>query len=118
MNLFVTGLSNDIDDIDLKEMFELYGEVTTARVVLDKETKRSRGFGFVEMPDVTEAKEAINTLNGAGLRGKRLGVQEAEERKPNNNSGGFQRRDNNNRRGGGGGGYQGGGGGGYNNRRY
>lgn len=111
MNLFVTGLSNDIDDVDLKEMFELYGEVTSARVVLDKETKRSRGFGFVDMPDALEAKEAINTLHGAGLRGKKLSVQEAEERKPQ--SGGFQRRDN----------YRGGGGGGYNNnnnnnRRY
>lgn len=114
MNLFVTGLSKDFDDVDLKEMFELYGEVASAKVVIDRETKKSRGFGFVEMPDSLEAKEAINTLHGAGLRGKKLSVQEAEERKPGNNynsGGGFQRRDNHR-------GDRDRDRGGYNNRRY
>ncbi len=82
MVLFVTGLTPDMDDIDLKEMFELYGEVASARVVLDKMTKKSRGFGFVEMPNREEALEAINLLDGVGLGRKQLTVQESEERKP------------------------------------
>ncbi|MEX6689407.1 RNA-binding protein [Danxiaibacter flavus] len=82
MVLFVTGLTPDMDDIDLKEMFELYGEVASARVVLDKMTKKSRGFGFVEMPNKEEALEAINLLDGVGLGRKVMSVQESEERKP------------------------------------
>lgn len=96
MVLFVTGLTPDMDDIDLKEMFELYGEVASARVVLDKMTKKSRGFGFVEMPNREEALEAINLLDGVGLGRRMMSVQESEERKPGfgNSSG---NRDNSNR---------------------
>jgi cold-inducible RNA-binding protein len=106
MKLFVAGLSYDLDDVDLKEMFELYGEVNSAKVILDRETGKSRGFGFVDMPDDNEAKQAIETLDGAGLKGKKLSVKEAED-KPNGGGGG-------NRGGGGGGrgGDRGGGGGG------
>ncbi|HSC37713.1 MAG TPA: RNA-binding protein, partial [Chitinophagaceae bacterium] len=103
MTLFVTGLPYDMDDTDLKEMFELYGEVKSAKVALDKETRKSRGFGFVEMPNREEALETINLLNGAGIGRKKMSVQESAERPPSGN------------RGGGGGGYdRGGGGGGYN----
>jgi cold-inducible RNA-binding protein len=109
MKLFIAGLSYDLDDVDLKEMFELYGEVNSAKVILDRETGKSRGFGFVDMPDDNEAKQAIETLDGAGLKGKKLSVKEAED-KPNGGGGGS--------RGGGGGGRGGdrGGGGGGNYR--
>lgn len=80
MKLFVAGLPYDFDDIDLKEMFELYGVVYSAKVALDKATRKSRGFGFLEMPRDSEAKEAIAALNGARLvGGKQLSVKEAEE---------------------------------------
>src|ERR1700722_4328802 len=108
MKLFVAGLFPDLDDVDLKEMFELYGEVRSAKVILDKVTGRSRGFGFVDMPDENEAKGAIETLDGVGLKGKKMSVEEAHANMgPGGGGGGFNR--DNNR-----GGYGGGGGGGYN----
>ena len=81
MKLFVAGLPYDFDDTDLKEMFELYGEVSSAKVAIDRETRKSRGFGFLEMAVALEAKEAIDALHGARLRGgKELVVREAEEK--------------------------------------
>jgi cold-inducible RNA-binding protein len=83
MKLFVAGLPYDFDDIDLKEMFELYGVVYSAKVALDRETRKSRGFGFLDMPNDAEAREAIQTLDGAELgRGKKLSVKQAEEQPP------------------------------------
>jgi len=111
MTLFVTGLPYDMDDTDLKEMFELYGEVKSAKIALDKETRKSRGFGFVDMPNREEALETINLLNGVGLGRKQMSVQESADRPPSGNRGGGGGY------GGGGGGYDrggGGGGGGYN----
>src|SRR5580700_3228853 len=98
MKLFVAGLPYDFDDTDLKEMFELYGTVNFAKVVMDRETGRSKGFGFVDMPDETEAKGAIETLDNASIRGKKMAVKEADE---SGRGGGGDR--------GGGGGYRGGG---------
>ena len=63
MKLFVAGLPYDFDDVDLKEMFELYGAVNFAKIVMDRETGKSKGFGFVDMPDETEARGAIETLD-------------------------------------------------------
>jgi cold-inducible RNA-binding protein len=81
MKLFVAGLPNDFDDIDLKEMFELYGEVRSAKLVVDKATGKSKGFGFVDMPDKSEAEQTIESLDGAGLRGgKKMSVKEAEDK--------------------------------------
>jgi len=81
MKLFVAGLPYDFDDIDLQEMFELYGEVKSAKIALDRETRKSRGFGFLEMPRDTEAREAILALNGATLvGGKQLSVKQAEDK--------------------------------------
>jgi RNA recognition motif-containing protein len=102
MNLFVAGLPFDVDDQELKEFFEAYGKVASAKVILDKETRKSRGFGFVEMPDVNEAKQAIQGLDGAELENKTLAVKEAEERRPagNNRTGGGGFRQGNNNRGG------------------
>ena len=79
MKLFVAAVPYDFDDVDLKEMFELYGEVNSAKIVLDKETGKSRGFGFVDMPDDNEAKAAIETLDGASIKGKSMAVKQAEE---------------------------------------
>jgi cold-inducible RNA-binding protein len=106
MKLFVAGLPNDFDDVDLKEMFELYGTVNFAKIVMDRETGRSKGFGFVEMPDEAEAKGAIETLDNASIRGKKMAVKEADE-SGRGGGGGGDRGDR-----GGGGGYRGGGGGG------
>jgi RNA recognition motif-containing protein len=88
MKLFVAGLPNDFDDVDLKEMFELYGEVRSAKLVVDRATGKSKGFGFVEMPNKIEAQETIEALDGAGLKqGKKMAVKEAEEQPRNNNLG-------------------------------
>lgn len=110
MKIFVAGLPYDLDDAELEEFFEKFGTVTSAKVSIDRETGKSRGFGFVEMPNDTEAKEAIEGLNDISLGRKTLVVKQAEE-KQGGGGGGF-----NSRGGGGGGGYRGGsgGGGGYN----
>jgi cold-inducible RNA-binding protein len=105
MNIFVAGLPYDLDDAELEEIFEKFGKVASAKVAMDKETGKSRGFGFVEMPVESEAKEAIEGLNNISLGKKPLVVKAAEDRPGS---------------GGGGGGYRGGsrggsgGGGGYN----
>jgi len=107
MNIYVANIAFSAEEGDLRELFEEFGEVSSAKIILDKETRRSRGFGFIEMPDDTEAREAINKLNGNSFQGKTLNVTEARP-KPEG-GGGFNR-------GGGGGGYGGGnrgGGGGY-----
>src|ERR1700761_675789 len=105
MKLFVAGIPNDFDDVDLKEMFELYGVVNSAKIVMDRETGKSKGFGFVDMPDDTEAREAIATLDNASIKGKKMAVKEAEEQNRGSSGGGGGR---DNRGGGGGGGYRGG----------
>ena len=113
MKIFVAGLPYDLDDDELMEIFEKFGSVTSAKVAMDKETGKSKGFAFVEMPDSTEAKEAIEGLNDISLGKKPLVVKEAEER---SSSGGGRPGGGS----GGGGGYRGGnsgGGGGYNDRR-
>lgn len=78
MKLFVAGLPYDMDHQDLKEMFELYGEVTSAKVVMDFNTRKSKGFGFVEFEKGSEAKEAMELLNGRMIKGKELVVKEAQ----------------------------------------
>lgn len=106
MKLFVAGLPNDMDDAELEEFFEKFGTVTSVKVAMDRETGKSRGFAFVEMPLETEAREAIEGLNNLAIGRKVLVVKQAEE-KPGG-GGGFDR---DRRSGGGGGGYKGGGGG-------
>ena len=80
MNIYVSNLNFDIQDEDLRSYFEPYGEVTAARVITDKDTQRSRGFGFVEMSDKTAGDKAIAALNGAMAGGRALRVNEARER--------------------------------------
>jgi len=109
MKLFVAGLPYDLDDAELEEIFEKFGKVASAKVAIDKETGKSRGFGFVDMPDRTEAKDAMDSLNEISLGKKPLVIKEAEERSgpPSGNRGGGGGYNS----GGGGGGYRGGGGG-------
>ena len=116
MNIYVSNLSFNVEDDDLRGFFEEYGEVTSAKVITDKFTGKSRGFGFVEMPDDAAAQKAIAELDQASVENRTIRVMEAkpkEDRPARSNGGGFQRNN-------GGGGYQGGGnsGGGYNRNRY
>ena len=92
MNIFVSNLSFDVQDEDLKEFFTPYGEVTSAKIISDKFTGKSRGFGFVEMPDSAAANKAITELNGATVENRTINVAEArpKENKPARNSGGFK----------------------------
>ena len=80
MNLYVSNLSYQLTDAELKEAFEAHGLVSNARIILDRETGRSRGFAFVEMPNEEEAKAAIEAMNNADLSGRPLKVVEARPR--------------------------------------
>lgn len=105
MKLFVGSLPFATSEEDLKNMFAAHGAVTSAKIIMDRETGRSRGFGFVEMPTDAEAKAAITALNGSSIEGRQIVVNEARPmEKRSGGGGGF---------GGGnrGGGFGGGGGG-------
>lgn len=94
MNIYVGNLSFKTTEEELKQVFEAFGEVSSAKIIMDNYTGRSRGFGFVEMPNQSEAQNAISGLNGKDLGGSALRVNEAKPRES---------------RGGGGGGFGGGG---------
>jgi RNA recognition motif-containing protein len=103
MKLFVAGLPYDLYDDELIEIFEKFGRIASAKVALDKETGKSRGFAFVDMPNDEEAREAIEHLNDISLGKKPLVVKEADERNsPPGNPGGGQPRGGGDFRGGGG----------------
>ena len=103
MKIYVGNLPYSTNDVELRQMFEAHGAVDNASVVMDRESGRSRGFGFVEMGNQSEAEAAINALNGQDMGGRALTVNEARPKEPRAFGGG-----------GGGGGYGGGGGrGGY-----
>ncbi|HEU0111923.1 MAG TPA: RNA-binding protein [Flavisolibacter sp.] len=115
MKLFVAGLPYDLYDDELMEIFEKFGTIASAKVTMDKETGKSRGFGFVDMPNEEEAREAIEHLNDISLGKKPLVVKEADERSSGGFGGGQGGGNRGGFRGGGGGGFnKGGGGGGYN----
>uniref|UniRef100_A0A832G8E1 RNA-binding protein n=1 Tax=Ignavibacterium album TaxID=591197 RepID=A0A832G8E1_9BACT len=78
--LFVGSLPWSVDDETLRETFEEHGNVVSAKVIKDRETGRSRGFGFVEMENSTDAKSAINALNDSELKGRNIVVNEAKSR--------------------------------------
>lgn len=111
MNIFIAGLSYNITDADLNDLFGEYGDIASAKVVMDRETGRSKGYGFVEMNDEEAGQKAIDELNGAEYDGRTISVSVARPRTEN----GGQRRS-------GGGGFNrnrgGNGGGGYNRDRY
>ena len=79
-NIYVGNLSYDVDDSALRALFEPYGEVRSAKVIMDRDTGRSRGFGFVEMINDDEAQQAIEALNGSDSGGRRLTVNVARPR--------------------------------------
>ena len=97
MNIYVSNLSFNIQDEDLRDFFKDYGEITSAKVIMDRDTQKSRGFGFVEMPDDEASKKAIAELDGAMVDGRNIKVMEAKpkEDKPRNNfrsnGGGFNK---------------------------
>ena len=101
MNIYISGLSYGINDADLNELFSAYGETSSAKVIMDRESGRSRGFGFVEMTSDTDGQKAINELNGAEYDQKTISVSVARPREERPSNGG-----NRDRRGG------------YNSRRY
>lgn len=92
MNIYVGNLSYDATDEMIKKAFESFGEVTSARVIKDKYTGQSRGFGFVEMPGQNQAQTAIKSLNGKELLGKQITVNEARARTEKERTGGQGRR--------------------------
>ena len=104
MNIYVSGLNYNTGSEDLQELFAEYGEVSSARVITDRETNRSRSFGFVEMTNDEEGQKAIDELNGATYDGNSITVSIAREKRERSN-------DRYNRGGGGGNG-------GFNGRRY
>ncbi|MGM0546286.1 MAG: RNA recognition motif domain-containing protein [Bacteroidota bacterium] len=77
MNIYVGNLSYKVSDQELEEVFAEFGDVTSAKVIKDRETGRSKGFGFVEMADESEAQEAINELDGAEINGRAVKVNKA-----------------------------------------
>ncbi|MBN8787163.1 MAG: RNA-binding protein [Terrimonas sp.] len=113
MNLYVGNLSWTMTEDDLRTLFEQYGTVSSIKIVKDRETGRSKGFGFVEMENDTEAQNALSSLYDKEIQGRKIVINEAQERpaKPGG-GGGFKKRG----FGGGGGGYNKGGGGGYRDR--
>lgn len=108
MNIFVGSLPFSLEETKLKEVFEAYGEVSSAKIIIDKFSGRSKGFGFVEMPDDAMAQKAIDELNGSTVEGRSIVVNKSEDKRDDSRRSSF---------GGGnsGGGYKGGnsGGGGY-----
>jgi len=88
MNIYVGNLSYEATDETIKQAFESFGEVTSARVIKDKYTGQSRGFGFVEMPGQSQAQTAIKSLNGKELLGKQISVNEARARADQGRTGG------------------------------
>ena len=120
MNIYVGNLSWNLKDQDLSNLFATHGEVASAKIVTDKFTNRSKGFGFVEMPNDEQAQAAIAAMNGTEVDGRNIVVNESRPKPEGGGGGGFKKRGFG---GGGGGGYKkggsggGGGGGGYNRDR-
>jgi RNA recognition motif-containing protein len=118
MNIYVGNLPFNTGEEDLRQMFATYGQVEAVAIIKDKMTGRSRGFGFVEMTNDAEAREAIAGLNGTDMGGRSLTVNEARPRTEGGGGGGRRPGGGGDRRGGGGGyGGQRGGGGGYGGQR-
>lgn len=86
MNIYVGNLSYRLEEADLTAAFEEYGEVTSTRIIIDRETGRSKGFGFIEMSDEEAGKNAVEALEGVELEGRtlRVSVANEKERRPNN----------------------------------
>jgi RNA recognition motif-containing protein len=116
MNIFIGSLPFSLKETELRSYFEKYGEVTSVKIITDKYSGKSKGFGFIEMPDEDSAKEAIEELNDSEISGRKVVVNKAEEKKEGDRRSNFRGGGGNRPHGGGGGGYQRGGGGGYGRR--
>ena len=103
MNIYVSNLNFRTQNESLQELFEKFGEVTSANIIMDRDSGRSRGFGFVEMTDDADGQKAIDELNGTDFEGKTITVNVARPKTERSSNGG---------------GYRGGNGGGYNRNRY
>ena len=104
MNIYVSNLSFNTSDAELSELFSAFGEVSSAKVITDRETGRSRGFGFVEMPSEDEGKDAMLGLNNKEVEGRAMSVSVAKEREERSSNGGGSRGGYSNNRNSGGGG--------------
>ncbi|MCB2194574.1 MAG: RNA-binding protein [Bacteroidetes bacterium] len=80
MNIFIANLNYKVKSEKLQEIFGEYGDVSSAKIIFDRETKRSKGFGFVEMPNDDDALRAIEDLNGVEIEGRQIVVKKANER--------------------------------------
>ena len=98
MNIYVSNLSYEIKDDDLRQIFEEYGEVSSAKVIKDRYNGKSRGFGFVEMNNEAEGEKAIGELNNEEFLGKAISVSKARPKPATSGGGGGDRRSNFNRR--------------------
>lgn len=116
MNIFVAKLNYDTTSETLQQTFEAFGEVTSAKVIFDRDTGRSKGFGFVEMSDDEEGQSAIDALDQSELDGRTIVVKKARPREDNRGGGGYNNRGRGGYDRGGRGGYDRGGRGGYNDR--
>ena len=108
MNIYVSNLNFATQNDSLQDLFAQFGEVSSANIITDRESGRSRGFGFVEMPNDDEGQQAIDALNDTDFEGKTITVNVARPKTDRSSGGGYNR---------GGGGYNRGGGG-YNKNRY
>jgi RNA recognition motif-containing protein len=106
MNIYVSNLSYGTSTESLQQLFSEYGEVSSANIIIDRETGKSRGFGFIEMPDDQMAQKAIDALNNTDFEGKTIAVSVARPKVERSNNGGFNK------------GYSGGGGSSSSKRRY
>jgi len=88
MNIYVGNLSSEVSAENLRQAFESFGQVTSARIIKDKYNGQPRGFGFVEMPEQAQAQTAIKSLNGKELLGKQISVNEARPRADQGRTGG------------------------------
>ena len=84
MNLYVSNLGFNVTDNDLRKIFEGYGQVSSAKIITDRESGRSRGFGFVEMDSEKDGNQAISKLNGKEMDGRAISVSVAKERESRN----------------------------------
>lgn len=90
MNIYISGLSYGTNDADLNELFTGYGDVSSAKIISDRYTGKSRGFGFVEMPNQAEGQKAIDELNGTEYDGKTIVVNIARPRTERPSNGGYR----------------------------
>ena len=84
MNIFIASLPYNLEEAEIKEIFEDYGQVTSVKLITDRDSGRSKGYGFIEMPNEEEALKAIEVLNGTEIYQRNISVSKAQEKKDNN----------------------------------